>query len=129
MTPVLVLIIAYLSLKPFDPTSKSDNPLWRAVQEVLEIAAELVLKSPEQSDKVAHFLAYTALAAAGIFGFGRVMVLALSAIAYGLLMEFLQGLGGTRTASFFDVLANSLGVAFGIGIALIALRLLKGPEL
>jgi len=124
----MVLIIAYLSLDRSPPGQDSGFALFRWIEAVLESLAAVLIGDPEQSDKVAHTLAYTALAAVGVFGFGRVLRVAFLAIGYGLTLEFLQGLGGVRTASLYDALANSMGVAIGTGIALIALRILQGTS-
>lgn len=78
----------------------------------------------ETSDKVKHFLAYTALAVPVAIRLGRgraLMALVLTA-AFGALMEVGQLLAPTgRDFSVFDELANALGATLGTGIAL-ALR-------
>ena len=125
---MVALIIAYLSLKRSSPDQESGFALFRWIEATLESLAAGLLGDPEQSDKVAHALAYSALAAVGVFGFGRVFKVAFLAIGYGLTLEFLQGLGGARTASVYDALANGIGVAIGTGIALIALRILQGTS-
>ena len=69
------------------------------------------------SDKLGHFLAYAVLSIAfsliirqrkslGWILFGL--------IAFGILMEYLQGLTGYRYADPEDAVANSIGVVFGV---------------
>jgi VanZ family protein len=69
------------------------------------------------SDKLGHFLAYAALSIA----FSVIIRQRLSLwrvlfglIAFGILMEYLQGLTGYRYADPEDALANSIGVVFGL---------------
>ena len=70
------------------------------------------------SDKLAHFLTYAMLSA----GFSLIIeqrkslwLIFFGLIAYGLLLEFLQGLTGYRMEDMADALANSLGVIAGLG--------------
>lgn len=68
------------------------------------------------NDKVGHFLAYAALSFNVILLCKTVKQKWLgifSAIGYGLLMEFCQGLVPGRDPSFYDMLANSTGVFIG----------------
>jgi VanZ family protein len=69
------------------------------------------------SDKLGHFLAYAVLSIA----FSIIIRQRLSLwwvlfglIAFGILMEYLQGLTGYRYADPEDALANSIGVVFGL---------------
>lgn len=71
------------------------------------------------NDKVGHFLAYAT------FAFNMCLLttrnkqfvwLLPSVIAYGILIEFLQGLIPGRQPSFLDVIANSTGVFIGSGL-------------
>ena len=75
-------------------------------------------------DKAQHFTAYFGLAAMATMVLGPRPRLAWAIpglIAYGGLMEIIQGLTG-RDASWWDLLANSIGVASGLGVALLAWR-------
>jgi VanZ family protein len=69
------------------------------------------------NDKLAHGLAYCALA----LWFGQLYrarrSVALALITLGGLLELLQGLSGYRDMSLADLAADSLGVILGIGIA------------
>lgn len=73
------------------------------------------------NDKVGHSLAYLALMVNGGLAFGkhRFTWLAIGLFLYGLLIEILQGLVPGRTSSFFDLVANSSGIAIGLAILLI----------
>jgi len=77
------------------------------------------------SDKLAHFLTYAILSA----GFSLIVEqrrslwrVLFGLIAYGLLLEFLQGLTGYRYEDMADALANSLGVITGLGFYFSPLR-------
>ena len=77
------------------------------------------------SDKLAHFLTYAILSA----GFSLIVELRRSLwlilfglIAYGLMLEFLQGLTDYRFEDMADALANSLGVITGLGFYFSPLR-------
>ncbi len=90
---------------------------------IARIIAELIFRSPEMADKVAHFMAYAALGASAAFGQIRMLGLrspVVAAIAvYGMTLEGLQGLGGVRAPEVADATANALGViaAFaGVGV-------------
>ncbi len=68
------------------------------------------------NDKVGHFLAYSALSFNLLLlcNSTKQKVLGISfAIAYGLLMEFCQGLVPGRDPSVYDMIANSTGVLIG----------------
>jgi VanZ family protein len=64
---------------------------------------------PQMSDKVHHLLAYFTL----MFWFGQLharrLSVLLGCLGLGLALEWLQGLGGYRTASGLDMLANTAG--------------------
>jgi VanZ family protein len=69
------------------------------------------------SDKIAHFIVFLSLSAwfSLIVEHRKSLWLVLiGLIAYGLLLELLQGLTTYRTGDFRDALANSLGVVSGI---------------
>jgi VanZ family protein len=104
--------------------------LWIAVSLVL-LAAVLFAslqpnfgpQAPTGFDKVEHLAAYILLSLwfTGLVARGRYWVVASGLLALGLLIEVLQwrmNLG--RSAETLDMLANTLGVAVGIAIALLA---------
>lgn len=80
---------------------------------------------PGAYDKLWHALGYA------VAGIGCVPLLwrwrayalaALALVAYGALIEVLQGLGGARTADAWDALANGIGALSGLSLALTPLR-------
>lgn len=76
-------------------------------------------------DKFGHFISYAMLSA-----FYSLLVeqrktlwrILFGLIAYGLLLEFLQGLTDYRSGDLADALANSLGVITGLGFYFSPLR-------
>lgn len=80
---------------------------------------------PGAYDKLWHGLGY-ALAGVGCVPLLRrwraYALAALALIAYGALIEVLQGLGGVRTADPWDALANGIGAVCGLLLALTPLR-------
>jgi len=79
----------------------------------------------ENEDKLAHFVAYGSLAfwfGILIEGRGRQIGVALGFAAMGVAVEFLQGLTDYRTFEIADMVANTMGAAFGWGVAQTPLR-------
>jgi hypothetical protein len=68
-------------------------------------------------DKAQHFLAYGSLMSWYGMSFARHWRWPLFLILLGVVLEFLQGLGGVRSLDPFDMVANTIGV--GIGLALV----------
>jgi VanZ family protein len=68
------------------------------------------------NDKIGHFMAYATFSLNICLLFTRVskqlLLLLLGVIGYGILLEFLQGFVG-RSTSFYDFLANTIGVSIG----------------
>jgi hypothetical protein len=78
------------------------------------------------SDKVQHFAAYLALALLPVAGFenrNRGILAGLSMFLLGVLLEGLQHFSPGRAVELGDVIANGLGVAFGILMGIPAGRL------
>jgi VanZ family protein len=76
------------------------------------------------NDKVTHFSGYCILALwfAGVARRSRYLVVGLLLIALGGSLEIAQGLMHEgRTADWLDFLANSLGIATGLGVAALGL--------
>ena len=104
--------------------------LWIALSVILLAAVFVVCLQPDVGpavpagfDKVEHLAAYVLLALwfTGLVARGRYWAVAAGLLALGLLIEVLQwrmNLG--RVAEGLDMLANALGVAVGIAIALLA---------
>lgn len=72
------------------------------------------------SDKVEHAIAFAGLAALGIQAFpGRHVRLALSLLALGIVIEFLQALMNVgRHADVLDALADAVGIAAILAVAM-----------
>lgn len=80
------------------------------------------------SDKVEHFIAYALLAALGAKAFpGRPWLLAGALAANGVGVEFLQqAMGLGRQGEVLDALANTLGIAAGLGVSWLMARRGRG---
>lgn len=78
-------------------------------------------EAPQVSDKLVHVAMYFVLMAAAVqlFASPRALVtVAFSLAAFGLLLEVAQGtLTTTRMFEWGDVLANTVGVVLGLGLA------------
>lgn len=73
------------------------------------------------NDKVMHAGTYATLSLwfAGIYPRSRYLLIALGLFALGISMEFLQGIMHEgRMKDIHDVMANTLGIGIGLGIAL-----------
>ena len=95
--------------------------LWFALAYSITLAVGVLSLIPGPdigaSDKLVHFLTYAIVSA----GFSLIVerrrslwLILFGLIAYGLLLEFLQGLTGYRYEDMADALANSLGVITGL---------------
>jgi len=117
---ILFALVTWLTLTPNPDETKPSLAIARFL-------AELLFHDPRLSDKVAHFLAYSALggsaAFAGLKIAGRRAPVIAALALYGAFLEYLQGLGGVRAAEFADAIANSLGVLFAFPAALFIERL------
>jgi VanZ family protein len=69
--------------------------------------------SASPNDKVNHFIAYGSLMLVGYGGYRSFKWVGLFVIAWGVLIEGLQGLTSYRLLSYADILANSAGVVLG----------------
>jgi VanZ family protein len=103
--------------------------LWVAMSAVLVAAVvygsltpHLVLPVPGNFDKVEHFSAYCTLALwfTGLFRRTGYWKVAVSLLGLGLSMEILQGLMHMgRSAEALDMVANTVGVAAGLAVAVV----------
>ena len=105
---------------------KQKNKLFLVLFIILIIAITILSLLPPKSgielgksDKLNHFLAYAILSLN--FGFLSTKIRSYFIgipflIAYGLLIEFFQGFVPGRDPSFYDTLANSVGVFLGFFI-------------
>jgi VanZ family protein len=85
---------------------------------LLVVAAASLLPAPDVgvSDKLSHVITYLVLAGwFSLLATNRVALCwtAIGLLAYGMLMELLQGTTGYRYAEWADVLANGAGVVAG----------------
>ncbi len=85
---------------------------------LLVVAAASLLPAPDVgvSDKLSHVITYLVLAGwFSLLASNRVVLCwtAVGLLAYGMLMELLQGTTGYRYAEWGDVLANGAGVVAG----------------
>lgn len=74
---------------------------------------------------VGHAAGYAVLAACVILAQGvpRPVMTFAAVVAYGAVLEVVQGAMGLRSMQWGDVLANALGAALGMCVALLVLRL------
>lgn len=97
--------------------------LWAFVICALVVLVLALLPSPPPGlttgwDKSNHLLAFAVLAWLGCKAFPqRVAVALLGLLAYGALIEILQSFTPTRSAEWLDLLADSLGILVGWGVA------------
>ena len=106
-----------------------DIPLTLILTTVLTVAIlwpmEAPPPAPEGSDKLVHFIAFTALAfplaRTGRFGLLPVFI---GASAFGGIIELIQP-SFNRSADFNDWVADVVGVIIGIGLGLLYRRLRK----
>jgi len=114
---------------------KQKNKLFLVLFIILIIAISVLSLLPPKSglelgksDKIYHFLAYAILSLN--FGFistkNRSYFVGIPfLIAYGILIEFFQGFVPGRDPSFYDTLANSVGVFLGFFIFSLFSRIKK----
>ena len=119
-------MVCLLLKKEKSPVMKQNNKLFLVLFIILIIAITLLSLLPPKSgielgksDKLNHFLAYAILSLN--FGFISTKIRSYFIgipflIAYGLLIEFFQGFVPGRDPSFYDTLANSVGVFLGFFI-------------
>jgi len=110
------------------------NPLklirtWYALGTMMLIAVATVSLMPVPdtgvNDKASHLVTYFLLAGwFSLLARDRVMLAwtLVALIAYGMLLELLQGQTGYRFAEWGDVVANSIGAVAGIALYLTPLR-------
>jgi VanZ family protein len=103
----LALFVTWQTLTPDPEDTEGGMALARWI-------AEMLFRSADMGDKVAHFMAYAALGGSASFGQFRMLgqrgpIIAAIAV-YGMALEGLQGLGGVREPEIADAMANALGV-------------------
>jgi VanZ family protein len=111
------------------------NNRWLALTIIVFIGITILSLLPPKSgveiqsnDKINHFIAYATLAFCGLSAYkgSKTFRLLVICVAYGLFMEWMQGLVPGREQSWYDALANSLGVAIGWTIFRILSRKKQG---
>lgn len=78
------------------------------------------IDAPDNSDKIAHFTAYSGLGAFAYFiarSFKTRLFLFVFVIVLGVLLEGLQMAIPGRGFSYFDIVANAAGAIFGFGMS------------
>ena len=112
----------------------TDSRLWKAAFWALLVIVSWLAFAPHPPsaidtgwDKLNHALAFGALALSGRFGFPgsrlRVLGIAAALLAFGLAIEAIQSFIPSRSADLKDVLADLVGIAFGLLAAALAARL------
>ena len=107
---------------------------WRVLLLLLLVVVSCLALTPKPLegfesglDKVSHLLAFTSLAFSGYLGFpvsrGIRAALVIGLLAYGGLIEVLQVIVPGRSSEWGDLLADGIGIAFGMGLAALVLRL------
>ena len=78
----------------------------------------------QSNDKINHFVAYAVFCMCGLKAYegNKIVRLLLFFVCYGVFMECMQGFVPGREQSFFDALANSLGVSIGCLLYRLLLR-------
>ncbi|MEZ5892495.1 MAG: VanZ family protein [Parvularculaceae bacterium] len=108
---LLFALVTFLTLTPNPEDAKAGFEFTRRI-------AKLLFHDAALGDKVAHFLAYASLGAMGFWAemtlFKRRRGAALGLAAYGIFLEWLQGVGGVRTPDVWDAVANGLGAVSGL---------------
>jgi hypothetical protein len=116
---LLIVFVTWQTLTPDPDETESGMALARYL-------AVLLFNDPEYADKVGHFFAYSALGGAAGLGElklrGRRRLSVLGLTLYGMLLEYLQGLGGVRDAELLDAFANASGALAGFAGAYVIER-------
>jgi len=122
---IFVALFAFVTWATLTPNPEDTEGGFK----IAEWLATLLFSNAQFADKIAHFLAYSAL---GFVGFHAKILPAnwqyLSLLllpAYGALLEALQGVGAVREPSVLDAFANASGAFAGICFAAITSALRK----
>ena len=119
---LLFALVTFLTLTPNPDNTKAGFAMTRWI-------ASTLFGDPAFADKVAHFMAYGALGVMAVWAhmtvFSKRRGAALALGAYGVLLEWLQGVGGVRAPEIADAVANGLGAVCGVTGAVILAALIK----
>lgn len=126
---IFCLLLIYVTINSLVPTPDIPD----TGMALTRWLAALFLGSADNADKVSHFLAYGTLgffaAASRFVRTNRIWIVSVVLAAYGLVIEGAQLLGGTRSGSWLDGLANMLGAVSGVAgylaLAMVILFALK----
>ena len=86
------------------------------------------IKSPIAIDKLVHFGAHFILVLSWLVYYVRykanvkiinIILISLSCIVYGIIIEVIQGMTKTRGSDFADVIANMIGTGLGVLVFLV----------
>lgn len=117
---VLAVLVAIVSLVP-NPEDMGPGLDWSAW------IASLIWGDPTDGDKVAHFMAYTALGFFSGLGFVKnrstLAPVQLGIILYGAGIEVAQTFTHQRTGDLLDLAANGLGATSGVLLSFLARHL------
>ena len=94
----------------------------------LSIMPAGAIPDPEISDKLAHMAAYAALALAGGIayrGTRSLLILVAGLLLLGVSLELVQAFVPGRSASGYDSLANTIGIALGSAAAITTNMIMK----
>lgn len=122
---VFALLIIFITWQTLTPDPDDTEPSI----EIARFIARVLFHNEAVSDKVAHFMAYAALGGAAAFAHlaisGRRWAMVGALALYGILLEYLQGLGGVRIADPSDALANAAGALSAFPLALAVERIFQ----
>jgi hypothetical protein len=80
------------------------------------------------SDVLSHFIGYAFLGALAIASGFRPLIPFFLLVAFGTLLEVVQGASGYRFFEFKDIAVNALGLIAGIASVVLARRLIPGSR-
>jgi len=101
------------------------NKFWSYVSIAVLVGITVLSLMPPKSgveipsnDKINHFIAYSVLSFCCLMArfYKRIITVLLFCIAYGVLMELVQGMVPGREQSILDIFANISGAIIGLGV-------------
>ncbi len=104
-----------------------DNAIYLAIIITISITILSLIKDDNlsissESDKINHLIAYFCLTFSWLYAFSKkktfhkkIKYIILACIIFGIIIEVVQGTATShRTASFLDIVANTIGVVFAV---------------
>lgn len=103
-------------------STQTFSEIYTLVAEFLSLSTTTLSMSLRASPGFGHFICYAVLSLSltGVFSYRRKLLAPLLAMVYGVVMELVQIFIPSRDASFADIGINTLGVAVGFGVYLLA---------